>query len=76
MADKTKKLPDNVPGAWYVDEECIYCDACLLAAENHFKINEEKGHAYVFKQPGTKEEEEACEEALEACPTQAIGKDG
>ena len=76
MADKNNKYKDNVPGAYYVDKECINCDACLLSAENHFKINEEEGYAYVFQQPQTEEEKSACQEALEACPVEAIGNDG
>ena len=76
MADKSKKVSQNVPGPYYVDEECINCDACILSAENHFKIDEEKGYAYVFKQPKTEEERAHCEEALESCPVEAIGNDG
>ncbi|MCY4321157.1 MAG: ferredoxin [Bdellovibrionaceae bacterium] len=76
MADKNKKYKQNRPGAYYVDTECINCDACLLSAENHFKINEEEGFAYVYKQPQTEQERLACEEALEACPVEAIGNDG
>lgn len=76
MADKDKKYDQNVPGPYYVDRECINCDACLLAAENHFKINEEESYAYVYRQPQTEEEREACQEALEACPVSAIGDDG
>jgi len=76
VADKNSKYAQNVPGPYYVDTECINCDACILAAENHFKINEEEGHAYVYKQPQTEEEKSACQEALEACPVEAIGNDG
>ena len=75
MADKNNKHPENVPGPYYVDTECINCDACVLAAENHFKLLDD-GHAYVFRQPATDEEKEACEEALESCPVEAIGNDG
>ena len=75
MADKNNKHPENVPGPYYVDTECINCDACVLAAENHFKLLDD-GHAYVFRQPATAEEKEACEEALESCPVEAIGNDG
>ena len=75
MADKNNKHPENVPGPYYVDTECINCDACVLAAENHFKLLDD-GHAYVFRQPATTEEKEACEEALESCPVEAIGNDG
>ena len=76
MADKANKYADNVPGPFYVDKECINCDACVLVAENHFKLDEEDGHAFVFLQPVTEEEKEACQEALESCPVEAIGNDG
>jgi len=76
MADKNNKFPENTPGPFYVDKECINCDACILVAENHFKTNEDASFTYVYKQPETEEEEEACQEALEACPVEAIGKDG
>ena len=75
MADKKSKHAENVPGPYYVDTECINCDACVLAAENHFKLLDD-GHAFVFRQPVTAEEKEACEEALESCPVEAIGNDG
>ena len=76
MANKNNKQKDNAPGPWYVDKECINCDACLLVAENHFKTNQDETYTYVYKQPKTKEEQLACQEALEACPVEAIGKDG
>ena len=76
MANKTNKYKDNVPGPFYVDKECINCDACVLVAENHFKLHEESGHAFVYRQPQTEEEREACKEALESCPVEAIGSDG
>ena len=72
------KTKGNIPGKYYVNTECIACDACVLAAENHFKINthEEPAFAFVAKQPQTPEEEEACMEALESCPVEAIKDDG
>ena len=77
MADKHNKLSQNIPGPYYVDKECIACDACVLVAENHFKlVDEEEGYAYVFSQPQTEEEMSLCEEALECCPVEAIGNDG
>lgn len=73
-----KKTPKNVPGPWYVDEECIACDACILVAEQHFKIeeDEEEPYAYVYKQPTTDAETALCQEAMDACPVEAIHKDG
>ena len=76
MADKSNKYGDNAPGPFYVDKECINCDACVLVAENHFKLDETDGYAFVYRQPVTKEEKEACQEALESCPVDAIGDDG
>jgi len=76
MADKTQKYPENIEGAFYVDTECINCDACVLVAEDHFKLHDEEGYAFVYKQPKTEEEKELCQEALECCPVSAIGDDG
>ena len=28
MADQSKKWQDNVPGKYFVDDQCIDCDAC------------------------------------------------
>ena len=74
MADKNNKYSENAPGPFYVDRECINCDACILVAENHFKSNED--YTYVYKQPQNEEERQLCEEAMEACPVEAIGCDG
>ncbi len=76
MADKKNKYTQNVSGCYYVDKECICCDACTLAAPDFFILDEEEGHAYVVKQPQSQEDRDACEEALEACPVEAIGSDG
>ncbi|MDE0150979.1 MAG: ferredoxin [Bdellovibrionales bacterium] len=78
MADPNSKTKGNVAGKYYVDTNCIACDACILAAEKHFKIDTsvEPAFAFVSKQPETSEEEEACQEAMESCPVEAIGDDG
>ncbi len=76
MADKTNKYDENIPGRFYVDRECIACDACVLAAPDHFGMDEDDGHAFVIKQPGNEAEEDACKEAMEGCPVEAIGNDG
>lgn len=78
MANRNSKTKHNVSGSFYVDTECIACDACILAAEKHFKIDTsvEPAFAYVCKQPETPEEIEACNEAMESCPVEAIGNDG
>jgi ferredoxin len=76
MAEKDKKWSDNVPGKFFVDEQCIDCDACRTEAPDHFTRNDEHGYSYVFKQPQTPEEASRCQAALEACPVEAIGSDG
>lgn len=75
MADKSKKWPDNVPGKYFVDDQCIDCDACRAEAPNNFTRNDENGYSFVFKQPSNEQEEAACKAALEACPVEAIGKE-
>jgi len=75
MADKNNKVQDNVEGAWYVDEECIACGACVSEAPNNFEMNDDD-MAYVKKQPEGDDELKACENAKEECPVEAIGNDG
>ena len=67
--------PLNVPGEYYVTEDCLACEACQEAAPNHFRYDEDC-LTYVFKQPSTPAEEEQCREALISCPMGAIRDDG
>lgn len=76
MSDPKKKFADNVPGAYYVDESCIDCDACRTEAPESFKRNDEAGYSFVFKQPSNDDEKKKAQLALEACPVEAIGQDG
>jgi len=76
MADKDARLPDNAPGRFYVDDQCIDCDACRETAPDHFKRNDDKGYSFVHRQPQDDAGEELCMEALEGCPVEAIGNDG
>jgi ferredoxin len=76
MADKTNKLPENVPGAFYVDDQCIDCDACRETAPEFFQRNDDKGYSFVYRQPATPEEVALCQEAMQGCPVEAIGEDG
>ncbi len=75
MADKTKKVPENVPGAYYVDEECDDCSLCNDIAEANFGRSDE-GWSFVSKQPENDGEKALCEEAMESCPSECIGNDG
>ncbi|MGC1322734.1 MAG: ferredoxin [Candidatus Udaeobacter sp.] len=76
MADSANKYPENVPGKFYVDDQCIDCDLCRETAPANFKRNDDGGHSYVYKQPETPDEEGLCKEAMEGCPVEAIGNDG
>jgi len=76
MADKNKKFSDNLFGKFYVDTDCIACDACVGIAPEFFAMNDDEAHAYVFRQPEETFEKESCEEALAVCPVDAIGNDG
>jgi ferredoxin len=76
MACKTNKYPENKSGRYYVDRECIACDACVMTAAKFFSMDQDDGHAFVSQQPSSPEEEDLCREAMEGCPVEAIGNDG
>jgi ferredoxin len=76
MADARDKLPENTPGKFYVDRQCIDCDVCRDTSPTNFRRNDDNGYSYVYKQPETEEERALCEEAFDACPVEAIGDDG
>jgi ferredoxin len=76
MANISNKNEQNVPGAYYVDTQCIACDACVVEAPKFFAMNDKEGRAYVFKQPKTQSEIDECENAMAGCPVEAIGNDG
>ncbi len=74
MADLESRVEGNVEGEFYVDDSCIACGVCVGEAPENFEMGDE--YAYVVKQPEDDSEREACENALEACPVDAIGDDG
>ena len=76
MADKEAKWSLNKEGKFYVDDQCIACDACVVEAPGFFTMNDEDGHAYVTKQPESDDDQEECDNALACCPVGAIGDDG
>ena len=82
MANSNQKHSKNISGPWYCtdpeDEDgegCIACNVCYTGAPDFF-AEDEDGNAYVCKQPSTPEEEELCQEQLDSCPVNSIGKDG
>ena len=76
MAELANKDPENVTGAYFVDDQCIDCDLCRETAPANFTRNDDGGHSYVFKQPENDAEVALCKEAMEGCPVEAIGSDG
>jgi ferredoxin len=76
MADNTDKVAGNVDGQFYVDSNCIDCDLCRQTAPDNFTRNEDDGFSFVSKQPESDEEQQACLDAMEECPVEAIGDDG
>ena len=75
MATLTERLPQNVPGRFYVDSSCIDCDQCRSNAPEIFRRDADIGMSVVFRQPQTTEEVRQAQEALEGCPTESIGCD-
>lgn len=75
MATLSEKLPENIPGRYYVDASCIDCDQCRALAPEFFGRTED-GMSYVKKQPVAANEVDLVDEAMNACATSSIGNDG
>lgn len=82
MANPKMKHKQNIAGAWYCTdpdddggEGCIACNVCYTGAPDFF-AEDESGNAYIKKQPTSAAEIELCQEQLDACPVNSIGKDG
>ena len=73
--EQAKKNPLNVPGRYYVTEDCLACAACQFAAPHNFRYGDD-GMSHVFKQPASPEEALQCSQALLECHLQAIRDDG
>lgn len=71
MADPALRLPENVPGDFFVDSTCIDCDACRIFAPAVFGDGHDQ--SFVFHQPENDEELLAAQKALITCPTASIG---
>ena len=76
MANREYKYPENVPGKYFVDDQCIDCDLCRETAPTLFTRNEAGCYSYVSRQPATEDEVELMTAALEGCPVEAVGDDG
>ncbi len=75
MATLSDRLPRNVPGAFYVDAQCIDCDLCRSVAPSLFARDDETGFSFVQQQPANDDEVAQALEALDTCPAGSIGDD-
>lgn len=71
MANPKKRVPENVPGDFFVDSTCIDCDACRQIAPSVF--SEAAETSFVKAQPATGAERRQALQAVLACPTGSIG---
>src|SRR5215475_1919719 len=71
MARESLRLPENVPGSFFVDSTCIDCDTCRQLAPATF--GETGEYSFVQLQPRDDAERRSAYRALAACPTASIG---
>jgi glyoxylase-like metal-dependent hydrolase (beta-lactamase superfamily II)/ferredoxin len=71
MANPNKRVPENVPGDFFVDSTCIDCDACRQIAPSVF--GEAAETSFVKAQPVARADRRQALQALLACPTGSIG---
>jgi ferredoxin len=70
------RMAENVPGKFYVGNQCLDCDFCRATAPDNFDRNHDGGYSFVKKQPATPEEVALCREAMQGCCTSTIHDDG
>src|SRR5438105_6757460 len=71
MANKSKRLANNVGDNFFVDSTCINCDTCRQLAPATFAENDD--FSSVYRQPVGGVEMHAAYRALVACPVGSIG---
>ena len=71
MANKSKRLANNVGGNFFVDSTCINCDTCRQLEPATFAENDD--FSSVYRQPVGDAEGHAAYRALVACPVGSIG---
>jgi glyoxylase-like metal-dependent hydrolase (beta-lactamase superfamily II)/ferredoxin len=74
VARLSDRLPENAPGAFYVDDSCIDCGTCREVAPAVFTSEGSRtDQSYVHRQPEREAETLRAAMALVACPTSSIG---
>jgi ferredoxin len=71
-----RRAPENVPGKFYVSDQCLDCDLCRNTAPTVFARNDTGGYSYVRKQPETVEELTQVRECIQCCCVETIYDDG
>ncbi len=71
MANLQQRLPENVPGDFFVDASCIDCDTCSQLAPEVFRDHGDQ--CSVYRQPENATDTRLALMALVACPTGSIG---
>ena len=71
MASLQQRLPENVPGDFFVDSTCIDCDTCGQLAPDIFRDHGDQ--CSVYRQPESDDEVKLAMMALVSCPTGSIG---
>jgi glyoxylase-like metal-dependent hydrolase (beta-lactamase superfamily II)/ferredoxin len=73
MAHLERRLPENAPGRFFVDDSCIDCDTCRQLAPAVFARSDARAQSIVAAQPRDDADEARARLALVACPTASIG---
>src|SRR5207253_10684250 len=68
VARAERRVAENAPGVFFVDDSCIDCDTCRVVAPSIFG---EGDQSFVARQPPTDEDPERAQMALLACPHNA-----
>ena len=71
VASLHQRLPENVPGDFFVDSTCIDCETCSQLAPAIFRDHGDQ--CSVYRQPETDAETQLAMMALVSCPTGSIG---
>jgi glyoxylase-like metal-dependent hydrolase (beta-lactamase superfamily II)/ferredoxin len=71
VANPRKRVPENVPGDFFVDSTCIDCDTCRQIAPAVF--GQAATTSFVKAQPSAGSDRRVALRALLACPTGSIG---
>ncbi|MFN0157143.1 MAG: ferredoxin [Bacteroidota bacterium] len=65
-------LSTNLPGRYFVSDECDGCAYCALVAPDNFDFDKLTNTYYVARQPQTTDEIGLVSEVMEDCPVDAI----